>query len=123
MLISFLGRITHLPNISIHEFSRPGWTFHAKGLWVDTPCGTSVSLIGSSNYGYRSRDRDLESQLIVVTRDVRLRQLITEERRKVLWDGRYIKPVAREDLLQSGHESMRIRWYARWVLPMLRKIM
>lgn len=69
--------------LSIHEYERLGWTFHAKGLWCSLPGaddGPSVSLVGSSNLGYRSRDRDLEAQLFLFTLAPRLQQQLERER-------------------------------------------
>jgi CDP-diacylglycerol--glycerol-3-phosphate 3-phosphatidyltransferase len=48
-------------------YNRPGWTFHAKGLWVLSEEGNLVAaVVGSGNYGYRSERRDVESNLILV---------------------------------------------------------
>ena len=44
-----------------------------------TPPGESLPIataVGSSNFGYRSLERDLECQLFVVTANLRLRQVI-----------------------------------------------
>ena len=122
MLISFLQRVANLPNVDVHEYLRPGWTFHAKGLWVDTDAPTSATLafIGSSNYGHRSRDLDLESQLLLVTRDTEMRRRMYAERRW-LWDARYLRPVVLEGLL--GPREPRLSWFARWTLPFLRRLM
>jgi CDP-diacylglycerol--glycerol-3-phosphate 3-phosphatidyltransferase len=43
-----------------HEYTRPGWSFHPKGIWVSRNSRFSETIIGSSNFGYRSRFRDLE---------------------------------------------------------------
>jgi CDP-diacylglycerol--glycerol-3-phosphate 3-phosphatidyltransferase len=69
--------------LSIYEYERLGWTFHAKGLWCSLPGaeeGPSVSLVGSSNLGYRSRDRDLEAQVCLFTNAPRLQQQLERER-------------------------------------------
>ncbi|KAG0151993.1 hypothetical protein CROQUDRAFT_71298 [Cronartium quercuum f. sp. fusiforme G11] len=75
--------------IEIREWRQPGWTYHAKGIWLstcpDTPTPSSPStnstysdllrhstlrpcltLIGSSNYGRRSAERDLEANLLII---------------------------------------------------------
>jgi CDP-diacylglycerol--glycerol-3-phosphate 3-phosphatidyltransferase len=54
------------------------WSFHAKGLWADVPAGggdggSSVSMIGSTNYGSRSLAKDVECQFALVTRVPELR--------------------------------------------------
>ncbi|OON14468.1 phospholipase D domain protein, partial [Opisthorchis viverrini] len=75
------------------EYYRPNWTFHAKGLWVEQkPLITSsapssppslLTLIGSSNFSYRSLNRDLESQLVVWTKNAELRTRVIEERNQL----------------------------------------
>ena len=48
MASMMVARMTSLP-------PRPGWTFHAKGLWYSPPgerCPT-LTVVGSPNYGYR----------------------------------------------------------------------
>lgn len=87
--------------IKIQEYKRPGWTFHAKGvllaslfiliyslrhsynylepgLWcyLDGESWPSLTIIGSSNYGYRSTERDLEAQAILITENTQLRKAI-----------------------------------------------
>lgn len=55
--------------ISLYEFEKLGWSYHAKGLWYYLPDSKlpNLTLIGSSNYGERSVNRDLESQICLVT--------------------------------------------------------
>ena len=77
----FFNKTKKLGNISLREYFYPGWTFHCKGkccssgqafvnglyteglckiigFWITLPNETkpSISLVGSSNYGYRSVD-------------------------------------------------------------------
>ncbi len=57
-------------------WERPDWTFHAKGIWLKEEigetngCGDNSELaavvVGSSNFGYRSFYRDMESNLLLV---------------------------------------------------------
>ncbi|PIO52551.1 hypothetical protein TELCIR_26143, partial [Teladorsagia circumcincta] len=65
--------------VNLYEYYRDGWTFHAKGLWIETAMSTAT-LVGSSNFGtlsnlsgYRSVHRDLEAQILLVTSNERLR--------------------------------------------------
>ncbi|KAJ3066592.1 CDP-diacylglycerol--glycerol-3-phosphate 3-phosphatidyltransferase [Podochytrium sp. JEL0797] len=62
--------------IQVKEYKREGWTYHAKGIWISTPTtptsGPHMTVIGSSNYGYRSFSRDLEAGVVIRTRDVGL---------------------------------------------------
>lgn len=67
--------------INLLEFERNGWTYHAKGLWYYLPHEKlpSLTVIGSSNFGERSVNRDLEAQICLVTTNDRLKnQLQTE---------------------------------------------
>ncbi|KAL3791076.1 hypothetical protein HJC23_012061 [Cyclotella cryptica] len=67
-------------------YERPGWTFHAKGVWItvgnedrgstlatrELIDGTSSlvgTIIGSGNYGARSEDLDVESNLVLIFND------------------------------------------------------
>ncbi|KAG7491225.1 hypothetical protein MATL_G00000730 [Megalops atlanticus] len=67
--------------VQLHEYHRPDWTFHAKGLWYylrgcDRPC---LTLIGSPNFGYRSVHRDLEAQIAIVTENQELQTQLQQE--------------------------------------------
>lgn len=64
--------------ISIEEYKRPGWTYHAKGLWISLTDRAlpSVTMIGSPNFGQRSSERDLEAQALVITKNENLRQAL-----------------------------------------------
>jgi CDP-diacylglycerol--glycerol-3-phosphate 3-phosphatidyltransferase len=46
--------------ISVFEYTRPGWSFHPKGIWVSRDSTLGDCIVGSSNFGYRSKFRDLE---------------------------------------------------------------
>jgi CDP-diacylglycerol---glycerol-3-phosphate 3-phosphatidyltransferase len=67
--------------IDVLEYCRPDWTYHAKGIWFYLPNQhlPSVSLIGSPNFGYRSLERDLEAQIMLVTRNETLRRQMHQE--------------------------------------------
>lgn len=72
--------------VSMYEYVRPGWTFHAKGLWYTPPEDTSpvLTLIGSSNFGSRSVRRDLETQAALITFNPKLRNKLAEEENSLL---------------------------------------
>ncbi|KAL4111614.1 hypothetical protein PRIC1_003292 [Phytophthora ramorum] len=75
----------------LREFNRPGWTFHGKGMWWRPPSlplanGHKAALglpqltvVGSSNFGQRSYGCDLESNLVVFTRNPELRRRLQDE--------------------------------------------
>ena len=84
--------------ILMSEIVRPKWTFHAKGLWYSPPgeVRPMLTLVGSPNFGYRlgtpnhlctiivyivrSVERDLETQIVVVTSNDGLRDRLQQER-------------------------------------------
>lgn len=54
-----------------YENGESGWTFHGKGAWLyeggnEMRDRVTMSVIGSSNFSYRSNRRDTECQLYVV---------------------------------------------------------
>lgn len=70
-------RIGRSDDITIEEYKRPGWTYHAKGLWVKFNDGLPyLTMIGSPNFGQRSSERDLEAQAVVMTENIELRNAL-----------------------------------------------
>jgi CDP-diacylglycerol--glycerol-3-phosphate 3-phosphatidyltransferase len=65
-------------NARLFFWERPEWTFHAKGIWLTEEENETESnggndnneiaavVVGSSNFGYRSFYRDMESNLLLV---------------------------------------------------------
>ncbi|XP_049868908.1 CDP-diacylglycerol--glycerol-3-phosphate 3-phosphatidyltransferase, mitochondrial [Pectinophora gossypiella] len=67
--------------IRMFEYQRPGWTFHAKGLWYYPP-GSNVpwgTIVGSANLGERSVRRDLEAQAVIFTSSPELQMRLHDE--------------------------------------------
>ena len=54
--------------VQLHEWSRDGWTYHAKGLWVSPSLGELpvLTLFGSSNLNSRSANLDTELSFVMV---------------------------------------------------------
>lgn len=88
------------PNVAVRYFTRSGWTYHSKGLWIFPPrnedrevgstaggslptSGDSssavVTYLGSSNFGERSWSRDFELGFVLVTHEASLQQLLRRE--------------------------------------------
>lgn len=67
--------------IRLYEYEQKGWTYHAKGLWYYLPGSflPDMTIIGSSNFGERSVNRDLESQICLVTKNDELRRQMQRE--------------------------------------------
>ncbi|KAL3658523.1 hypothetical protein V7S43_016407 [Phytophthora oleae] len=75
----------------LREFNRPDWTFHGKGMWWRpslTPVTNGhqsvlglpqLTVVGSSNFGQRSYGCDLESNLVVFTRNPDLQCRLQDE--------------------------------------------
>lgn len=137
-------------NIQLREWQRGvvgqqnGWTYHAKGLWVNLqtdpqretassassdlgtriegnkepndPAGPNVTLIGSSNYTTRSYGLDLEVGAVVVTRDEVLMSRLKREEELLM---EHTKVVKEEDL---ETEERRAGWKVRvamWLVKVL----
>lgn len=68
----------------LYHYTRPGWIWHAKGVWISSESGDKgkipgmITIIGSSNHGKRSFDRDLESDLLLFTSDKNLKSSIQQ---------------------------------------------
>ena len=107
--------------VLLREFNRPGWQFHAKGLWLWPPGdaaaaeGPVASVVGSSNYGVRSAARDVEAQLAVVTTHAGLRAAL---QREWLQLSEHAPPVALPQLAaRAGGVGARLAAHAarRWM--------
>ena len=94
--------------IRLWEYLRPNWTYHAKGLWfydkdMKFP---SLTMIGSSNFGLRSVNRDLEAQVTIVTRNNQLMQQLHREKCSII----------KHSSLMSNETFAETRYYVpRWV--------
>eukprot|EP01104_Vermistella_antarctica_P014136 TRINITY_DN4403_c0_g4_i1.p1 TRINITY_DN4403_c0_g4~~TRINITY_DN4403_c0_g4_i1.p1 ORF type:complete len:672 (-),score=126.31 TRINITY_DN4403_c0_g4_i1:196-2211(-) len=83
----------------LHEYFREGWTFHSKGMWfsmtpktadaaaeaeAEAPTGHDsnpcLTVIGSSNFGVRSMERDIEAQAVILTDNAALQASLRDER-------------------------------------------
>lgn len=76
--------------ITLKEWKKQAWTYHAKGLWVSPlqqeaagrPSGVGqpfLSFIGSSNLSTRSINLDTEMSLFLGTRNESLRKALADE--------------------------------------------
>jgi len=73
-------RPTSSTDARLFYWERPDWTFHAKGIWMteedhnvgsggtkdDAAREMAAVVVGSSNFGYRSFCRDMESNLLMI---------------------------------------------------------
>ncbi|KAG0648585.1 Phosphatidylglycerophosphate synthase [Hyphodiscus hymeniophilus] len=95
-----------------------GWTYHAKGLWVslDGEKGSSLSVVGSSNYTKRSYSLDLETGVCILTSDEGLRRRLGEER-----DGLqdFAEGVGMDDFIKTERRvGIKVR-IAMWIVALV----
>ena len=100
----------------LFEYRRPGWTFHGKGLWYSTttslPC---LTMVGSPNFGYRSERRDLESQIVVLTRSPELQERLAEE------EERLYSPANMVEANTWREEDRQVPTWVQFVVKFARK--
>ncbi|KAJ9122330.1 hypothetical protein QFC22_001751 [Naganishia vaughanmartiniae] len=72
--------------IELTEWNRPGWTYHAKGIWLSETSKTSPStpkpigtFIGSSNLSTRSLKLDVELSNMILTTSPSLQKALGAE--------------------------------------------
>jgi CDP-diacylglycerol--glycerol-3-phosphate 3-phosphatidyltransferase len=68
--------LADIPHAKLHHWQRPDWSFHAKGLWMQEHTQQQqqqqqqnlllAAVVGSSNFGGRSFERDMESNVILL---------------------------------------------------------
>lgn len=71
-------------SVELREWSKYGWTYHNKGIWITPPAQDAsfrptTTLIGSSNYGARSEKLDLECSLLISTTSPHLQSVLADE--------------------------------------------
>ncbi|XP_025152893.1 CDP-diacylglycerol--glycerol-3-phosphate 3-phosphatidyltransferase, mitochondrial isoform X2 [Harpegnathos saltator] len=93
-------RMDQQRRVTLWEFVKPGWTYHAKGLWYTLPGQQrpSLTLVGSPNFGYRSVNRDLETQVAIVTRNEKLQDALYKEQARLFFCA---KPVTKKTFSQQ----------------------
>jgi CDP-diacylglycerol--glycerol-3-phosphate 3-phosphatidyltransferase len=119
---------------NVLEYTRSGWSFHGKGMWLTArgggagspsphvtgqagagdPPGPCMTMIGSPNYGSRSVSRDTEVEAVVVTTDEGLMQQLQEEKNALL---KYSTRVTADNYPEN------IPWYARILAQLLKSLM
>lgn len=106
-------RLEQRERVTLWEYVKPGWTYHAKGLWYNLPGQSkpSLTLIGSPNFGYRSVKRDLETQVAIVTRNEKLQDALEEEHKRLFSCA---NPVSRRTFQQ--HDRIPPAWVCAAVL-------
>ncbi|KAJ9062289.1 CDP-diacylglycerol--glycerol-3-phosphate 3-phosphatidyltransferase [Entomophthora muscae] len=119
---AFIGKTigaNRFKTIKVEEYSRPNWTYHAKGLWLKQPNEhlPFLTSIGSPNFGYRSLERDLEAQVFLMTANPRLRHDMHKELDNI---RKYVSPVTEESLLDISRAP---RLFAKIATPLVRSML
>eukprot|EP00055_Hartaetosiga_balthica_P007589 m.26327 g.26327 ORF g.26327 m.26327 type:complete len:487 (+) comp5847_c0_seq1:2-1462(+) len=81
LLSTFLNDIPSGHAITVSEYERLEWTFHAKGIWLrnNQAAPPFATVVGSSNFNHRSAERDLEAQALIITSDDTLMEQFEKE--------------------------------------------
>jgi len=101
--------------IQIYEYEKPGWTFHAKGMWYSAQPNQppSMTMIGSPNYGHRSVKHDVEAQVLLHTKNEQLMEKMKLERDQLF---KLSKHVSLSDLdTEDRRTGMGVRFFT-WLL-------
>ncbi|XP_018015548.1 CDP-diacylglycerol--glycerol-3-phosphate 3-phosphatidyltransferase, mitochondrial [Hyalella azteca] len=77
------------------------------------PC---LTLIGSPNFGWRSVHRDLESQVVLVTRNPDLQRRLQHERRQL-----YVRASLVHHSRTFAEPDRRVRFWVRFVVPLIKR--
>uniref|UniRef100_A0A7R9YDJ2 CDP-diacylglycerol--glycerol-3-phosphate 3-phosphatidyltransferase n=1 Tax=Pinguiococcus pyrenoidosus TaxID=172671 RepID=A0A7R9YDJ2_9STRA len=98
-LLENLVKLLHA-DVRLRRWRVEDWVFHGKGLWISFPGtnpasekerrtssnheapldeGVNVSIVTSSNFGFRSFYRDLEAQVLVLTENAELQERLSQE--------------------------------------------
>lgn len=120
---NFLQRIDNVDlgqRVKVWEYKRPGWTYHAKGVWAIENSKKHgklpyITTIGSPNFGYRSCNRDLEAQVVLMTKDLKLRQSLAGELRNLY---EYSKIVDKTDIIKAAPANW-VRYITRSIKTMM----
>ena len=87
-LFEAIQKMKKSQQIKINEYNKTNWTFHAKGIWCFRNSQSSVApnhsvvFIGSPNLSQRSTERDLESQLVIETKNKQLIEKFQKVKKK-----------------------------------------
>lgn len=123
LLETFYSSLTVEDQINIFEYSKNDWTFHSKGIWLEIDDQNfshkkfGFTLIGSSNFGIRSVERDLESQIAIFTINPTLLQSFIEERKNIFKNSQNVDSTTFNN--RRGNNS----WIIPFLIPFANKFM
>jgi len=96
--------------VQLNEWSKDGWTYHAKGIWLSPTPDTApiLTLFGSTNLNSRSANLDTELSFVMMTSSDALRKRLQEEVRVLRqWAGPW-----------NGHER-RVPWTTKAIVAIV----
>ena len=133
VLYSFLQQMAQggQREVDVREWQREGWSYHVKGMWLSMgrQAGQQpavgeeavLSVVGSTNFGLRSMERDAECSLVLVTKgglgEGSLARRLGEERDRLWAHG---KEVSVDTFEREGSERQ-LPWQIRWVAKFARE--
>eukprot|EP00743_Colponemidia_sp_Colp-15_P009810 GILK01010746.1.p1 GENE.GILK01010746.1~~GILK01010746.1.p1 ORF type:complete len:459 (-),score=38.28 GILK01010746.1:34-1410(-) len=96
--------------LRMFEYTKQGWSFHAKGMWVyhGADSNPSLTLLGSSNFGYRSLERDLECEVQLSTTCPKLQQRLQEEKERLFSNSQIVSSEL------FSHAERRVPLWLQW---------
>ena len=84
---NFFKQMSQPTDISIWYYNRVAWSFHAKGIWLFHPY-FFMTIVGSTNFGYRSVYRDNEAQIVILSKNKQLERMFMEEYQYLISNSR-----------------------------------
>lgn len=107
----------------LREFNRTQWTFHGKGMWWSPTLESApqMTIFGSSNFGRRSYGCDLESQIVLYTKNPQLQGKLQDEYDALACNAEVVTDQVwnRPDRMLNGVFSWK---YGHWIRPVAKMI-
>uniref|UniRef100_K3X456 CDP-diacylglycerol--glycerol-3-phosphate 3-phosphatidyltransferase n=1 Tax=Globisporangium ultimum (strain ATCC 200006 / CBS 805.95 / DAOM BR144) TaxID=431595 RepID=K3X456_GLOUD len=107
----------------LREFNRAQWTFHGKGMWWSPTLehAPQITIFGSSNFGRRSYGCDLESQVVLYTKNPDLQNRLKHEYDALTQHAEEVTDNvwARPDRMLHGVFNWK---YGHWIRPVAKMI-
>ena len=115
--------------VGVQEWQRDGWSYHVKGMWLsmgraaEQAAGAEavLSVVGSTNFGLRSLERDAECSLVIVTKgglgEGSLARRLGEERDRLWKNG--VKVTV--DTFEREGSERQLPWLILWVAKFARE--
>lgn len=101
-LIHEASKETHA---SMWHWERQDWTFHSKGIWLEEGDELAAHVVGSSNFGGRSFERDMESNLIMILPPAKTTSEVSKSLQDELGElMKHSKQVNPKEVLDSAPE-------------------